>query len=534
MLAILFHIRYLAWGVSAVLLVVWYCVLRWVPREEAPAPAEPWRPGPLRFRLDRYDAVSLTLIGTMLALLWIGHRDLFPIPPDGYYHLRVAQQILKTGHIPLWNDWEFAPVGRPHLYPPLFHLILAAGGWAYRGDLMAAYRAMLPLVLVVSHLATWFLARWMFDSRRALASLLLVGADPLLAVIALCAPPSVLAGVFATVMLPLFFAGHLVAAVCLGVLSAYTHMSIIPLTLLGLAIFCAWRRDYLPRLAVLALAVMVLSAPWYARVWMYRGSFQHPIEMGIYGVYSKWAQPFVKIAWLQLLNLGLCLVAIRAARTTRWRDPRDRSLVALAAGFLPMLISYGGRYFAHTVQFWAILAGEALAPLLRPPRNWRRLALLLFPVVCPTVVLIGFGSVMNPGLFPMGSAWLLSPGVALGGARLMKGGEKLGLAPFEDAQKAAAYIRAHCNEDAIVHFPRRGDRDLALMIGFLTDRRIDDGAWEETQPDAAGLRRIRQYAQSDTTGCYVATEPTAMPPRARITRFGRVYVGVSAVQGLGP
>jgi hypothetical protein len=39
--------------------------------------------------------------------------------------MAVAQKILERGHIPIWDDWEFAPMGRPHLYPPFLHLSIA-------------------------------------------------------------------------------------------------------------------------------------------------------------------------------------------------------------------------------------------------------------------------------------------------------------------------------------------------------------------------------------------------------------------------
>ncbi|HOP09099.1 MAG TPA: hypothetical protein PLC12_02665, partial [Candidatus Methanofastidiosa archaeon] len=44
---------------------------------------------------------------------------------DLWYHLAIARKILELGTIPLWDFWEFAPAGRPHLYPPLSHLLIA-------------------------------------------------------------------------------------------------------------------------------------------------------------------------------------------------------------------------------------------------------------------------------------------------------------------------------------------------------------------------------------------------------------------------
>ncbi len=73
------------------------------------------------------DKLSLFFIGTIFLVLAINKERLidFGDPSDHFYHMAVAQKILERGTIPLWDDWEFAPMGRPHLYPPLLHLLIA-------------------------------------------------------------------------------------------------------------------------------------------------------------------------------------------------------------------------------------------------------------------------------------------------------------------------------------------------------------------------------------------------------------------------
>ncbi len=44
---------------------------------------------------------------------------------DIYYHLQVAWGFLQSGGYSGWDFWEYAPFGRPHIYPPLFHILLA-------------------------------------------------------------------------------------------------------------------------------------------------------------------------------------------------------------------------------------------------------------------------------------------------------------------------------------------------------------------------------------------------------------------------
>ncbi len=44
---------------------------------------------------------------------------------DIYYHLLTAWGFIQAGGYTGWDFWQFAPAGRPHIYPPLFHLALA-------------------------------------------------------------------------------------------------------------------------------------------------------------------------------------------------------------------------------------------------------------------------------------------------------------------------------------------------------------------------------------------------------------------------
>jgi 4-amino-4-deoxy-L-arabinose transferase-like glycosyltransferase len=477
------------------------------------------------FPCDAWDRASLFLLALVALLVWIGRHDLFPIPPDGYYHLLAAQRISETGAIPLRNYWEFAPAGRPHLYPPLYHIVLATIARFHHGDVLSAFRDVQPFVIPFAHLCVWWLVRWLFGSRRAFLTVLLVGADPLFAIVGSTAPPSVLAGAFAVLMVLCFLSGHTVAAACAGALAFYTHSGILPLALLGLLLFCLWNRSDVKRFIVLAAVAGLLVAPWACWMLLHFDWFKHPIDLGTYGRFSGWRVTLIKLVWLQLLNLGLCLIVFRALRATSWKDPRNRLLLACALGFLPMLFSYGGRYFAHTVHFWAILGAGLLMPLVAKAITKRRVVALAALALCPTVVLVGFGTVVKPGPIPVVSAWCLPPFVAGGGLKMLKSGEALGLFPFEDACEAAEYVRAHTEPDAIVHCPGM-NRDFALLVGFTANRPIDKGAWEETMPDEETLSAIQRHARTNPTGCYVTKRPGAIPPDCTIRQFGTVYVGL--------
>lgn len=70
------------------------------------------------------------LIGAMLLfLVYFIWKIGFGIPSsytDLSFHLSTAQGFARAGGITTWDFWESLPLGRPHNYPPLFHLVLAS------------------------------------------------------------------------------------------------------------------------------------------------------------------------------------------------------------------------------------------------------------------------------------------------------------------------------------------------------------------------------------------------------------------------
>ena len=62
----------------------------------------------------------ITLFTVLLIMRW----QSLPVFLDSYYHSSCMTGFKDAGGIVLHDFWEYAPTGRPHLYPPLFHVIL--------------------------------------------------------------------------------------------------------------------------------------------------------------------------------------------------------------------------------------------------------------------------------------------------------------------------------------------------------------------------------------------------------------------------
>ena len=66
-----------------------------------------------------------TIIIAMFSLTQIFRWMILPRSMDIYYHLLTAWGFIQSGGYSGWDFWEYAPVGRMHIYPPVFHIVLA-------------------------------------------------------------------------------------------------------------------------------------------------------------------------------------------------------------------------------------------------------------------------------------------------------------------------------------------------------------------------------------------------------------------------
>jgi hypothetical protein len=71
-----------------------------------------------------WDFLSKLLILIFL-FLQIVRWAILPQFMDIYYHLLTAWGFIQAGGYSGWDFWQFAPAGRVHIYPPLFHLVLS-------------------------------------------------------------------------------------------------------------------------------------------------------------------------------------------------------------------------------------------------------------------------------------------------------------------------------------------------------------------------------------------------------------------------
>lgn len=68
--------------------------------------------------------LSTVLVITVVYLiprLWIASYNPYLVGIDGYYHLRISEEIKRSGYLVSYDSLSYG--GRPHMYPPGFHIL---------------------------------------------------------------------------------------------------------------------------------------------------------------------------------------------------------------------------------------------------------------------------------------------------------------------------------------------------------------------------------------------------------------------------
>ncbi len=267
---------------------------------------------------------------------------------DSYYHLSVIEGFRQAGGPTLHAFWESAPQGRPHLYPPLFHLLFLPGliagihpitlaklwSWALFPALLAG------LLLVVSRIRGW---------KPAVLAAVAVSIPYSFFLSCVNNPPATLALVF---FLGTALALHRQKAVPAGIflgLAFWSHAGLPWLFLLGLVLFTVVEPAY-RKTTVGAIALgLLLAAPWLLQIGLHR----QLIALQPRGQDRMLELPLV---WLAL-GLAGAIVA--------WKERGiSRLWPALWIAFIPMVFFYPYRFWTGQGIFPALmLAGFALERL---------------------------------------------------------------------------------------------------------------------------------------------------------------------------
>lgn len=423
-------------------------------------------------KIGFYDAAPLLIITVhflMIPFIW----DVLPSGmPDTPYHLLMGKMFSDYGRVCLWDYYEYAPEGRPNLYPPLLHLAIWLIHDATGMDYWTIGKAISAVQYPLSLLAIWLFARTVYGE--------VVGAYSTVFASTVMrfwwqqgsvAPSSTIAMLLPLYMLAVTRRSQVWICILLSSF-LYLHMGFPLVIILCTLLYAALVKDWDILKPVLASAVIYL--PWLFHLWTYRSW----IGEGVSGMRG------LKVAWETNLLYTAFILLGAAILLTRLRKKRYKLLLAFTVGMLAILFTYGFRYFYHSPPVNSVLAGIGaawLGSVISGKINVRKdivYGLLLAGLLCLTLTKLPYLH-LRPKV-----------GVHMGDSitcRLLdhvSGGESFpyGWKWNKDAylRLVAIWIRENTMPDTIIH-TRSGI--LGDYLALLTDRRTSTGMFAEVKPD---------------------------------------------------
>lgn len=185
---------------------------------------------------------------------------LFPQHIDIYYHLLTAWGFIKAGGYTNWDFWQYAPIGRPHIYPPLFHILLAAlmKAGIDKIILAKAFNTVLP---VGFFFVIWLFLKKNFSPRLALLSLITLSSSFSFFASLTNRMPSTMAMILGIIALGQFLRKRTLFAALSLTLCFYTHIGTAWFILLTLVIYSFFIREEKARGFFIFVITLVLSLP---------------------------------------------------------------------------------------------------------------------------------------------------------------------------------------------------------------------------------------------------------------------------------
>jgi hypothetical protein len=299
-------------------------------------------------RLDVFDQLSLGLI-LLLTGIALAYWSKYPVHMDTFYHMGATSGYARAGGVALTSFWEYAPVGRAQLYPPLLHVMMFALTKTGLSTLSAG-RAVAFFAWPLLLLSNWYGMRKLFTNRAAFYTIVIMSSCYLL----FWHSAVESAASLVLILTPLIFVAverdRKVAAAVLLAMALYSHLVLGHLVAFGLLLYAVHRRQMFKEIAIVLVGAYVLWLPYGVHLlvnYRYLG-FSDPVGGG-----GGVAVTLHLLVWLAALaGLVLCY----------FKKKTYYLLPSFLLGLLPIVFFYPDRFWsAHSFVPLAMLGGVALS-----------------------------------------------------------------------------------------------------------------------------------------------------------------------------
>jgi hypothetical protein len=302
--------------------------------------------------LTKVDYISVTFILVQLFILVLNWSHLPTAELDTPYHLLMGKMFSDYDTVMLWDYYEYAPTGRPHLYPPLEHILLwwmhdiTGADWWNIGRFISLIQYPLPLFTV------WFFSRKLFNPVTALASLVFLSISQEFWFWQVSVAPTALILSLFPLYLYCFYRKKVFTSIILLSSFLYLHLGLPYVIIFSTFIFSLFSlyktREYLKQFAVVTGASALIFLPWIIHILMYKDWLSSSPRQ-VFDPFSLLVGINILTAVFFILGVWKCL---REARI----DLRYLLVLSTAIGFLAIAL-YGWRYKMHSPIINCIVGG---------------------------------------------------------------------------------------------------------------------------------------------------------------------------------
>ncbi len=445
-----------------------------------------------------FDFLSMLIIslhGVLLLLNW----ESFPIGIDSPYHLLMGKMFSDFHTVCLWDYYEFAPIGRPNLYPPLEHVLIWFLHDAFNLNFLDVGRVIGIIQYPLTLFSAWLVTRLIYNEHVSALTLSLLSACPEFWMWQCSVAPTALIIALLPLFLYSFYKKNFLFSTILLTVFLYSHLGLPYVIILGLFIFCLliYRRNksYLGFFGKVTGLSFLLFSPWIYHILTNLDSLSAHLVRS-------------RIPLIGFLSMNLLILVFSIAGfffLLRKRRVKDKLFLAAFLGFFSILFTYGARYFLHSPIINSLVAAVGLvfflkiliSKMVRLSEGKKR---VLFSGVILAVFMfslffnlkIGFaGGRRNKGQFlgpkktslfnllqtPLASEFR---GLKEGSLFSSEGILMIGLFHDQDLQKVIAWIKENTSENEIIHV-RTGP--VGDYICLMSGRRTDTGMYREVQTE---------------------------------------------------
>ncbi|RLE71071.1 MAG: hypothetical protein DRJ45_04260, partial [Thermoprotei archaeon] len=429
----------------------------------------------MKFLKERIDYVSIIYIVLNFILMMFNWDKILKCW-DTPYHLLMGKMYSDFKTITVWDYYEYAPVGRPQLYPPFLHILI----WFIHDITFLDYISIGRLIVILQYplslFSIWFTMKSLFGSREAFFSTIFLSLNiPFFSWMSTVAPTALLSIIYPLLAL-YFYKKNIFLSTMMLTISLYSHLGIPYIFILSIIIFTFLAgiggKKYFKELGLTLGLSALLFTPWIYRLYVFRDwiKFERAMPKPL-----QFVLPEVNLILLPLLIVGVAISIIKMRR-----DIKYSLLLAGFIGFIPIFYTYQLRYYLHSPIVNSMVEAVGFSTIIFFFKKWvskKKLSiiailicLLLTIIPQPIISFHMFRPPPRRGSISLTPTPLLINIYSLGKPVKPEGSIFEDLFNYRQSYLVAEWIRENVDEDEIIHVPRGMMADfITLTTGRLTD-----------------------------------------------------------------